>query len=181
LCSPTQRSSAGCEIFDEIAKKGQTDIGSKDLTALLCEREDWPWGEWRHGKAISAQGVAKLLRSHSIRAKHERIGSVYAREMFEDAWRRYLAPPSPDPFLLSVTSVTDREKTCNNSELRPFPRPKLSVTSAPTVTDEKTQKPHVSQLVKPAVTDVTDETPASGTGGHGAALPMINDNDFELF
>ena len=169
------------EIFDEIAKKGQTDIGSKHLMELLCAREDWPWGEWRQGKAISAHGVAKLLRSHGIRAKHERTGSVYAREMFVDAWQRYLTPPSPDPSILSVTSVTDLEKTRNNSELRPFARPKLSVTSAATVTDEKTQKLHVSQLVKPPVTDVTDETPASGTGGNGAALPMINDDDFELF
>jgi len=32
-----------------------------------------------------------------------------------------------------------------------------------------------------SVKDVKLETPASGTKGNGMALPMINDNDFELF
>jgi hypothetical protein len=45
------------EIFDD-KFKGQLSIGSQRLTECLCEREDWPWGEWRHGKAISPHGVA---------------------------------------------------------------------------------------------------------------------------
>jgi hypothetical protein len=76
------------EIFEEIAKKGQAEIGSKHLTELLCVREDWPWGEWRHGKAISARGVAMLLKAHGIRAEHQNMGSVYRREKFEDACHR---------------------------------------------------------------------------------------------
>jgi putative DNA primase/helicase len=169
------------EIFDDKIKGQTGEIGSQHLTEFLCEREDWPWGEWRHGKAISTRGVAMILGSHGIRAKHERTGNVYARGMFEDAWRRYLSHPLPEASPSSFTTFADAQKNSNNNPLGQSFASNSSFTHASTVKDKKSPKPHVSQCVKPPVKDVTVEIPGPAKRGNGAALPMASDTDFELF
>lgn len=73
---------------------------SETLVKHLCGLEERPWQEWNHGKSLSANGLARLLRDFGIRPKTIRIGDHTAKgyrlEDFEDAFSRYLSDqPSP--------------------------------------------------------------------------------------
>jgi hypothetical protein len=89
-------------VFDE---RGADRLATVDLVEVLCEEEASPWGDFSHGKRITPQAVARLLRPFDIRPVVVRIGEStprgYRLEDFEDAWSRYLASPSlpvaPDP------------------------------------------------------------------------------------
>src|SRR5439155_6495216 len=54
-----------------------------------------PWGECHHGKAITANALARMLKPFAIRPHGtirigERTSQGYLRDQFEDAWSRYL-------------------------------------------------------------------------------------------
>lgn len=82
------------EIFDtQRADRIASDLLVKDLIS----REDRPWIEWRHGKALTTRGLARLLKPFGVTPGIWRDGlSVvrgYRQESFREAWERY-APPS---------------------------------------------------------------------------------------
>jgi hypothetical protein len=66
------------------------------LLTRLCERKDEPWPEFNHGRPLSAEKLAGLLREYGVGPrrdeKQERRG--YFAADFADAWGRYL-PPAP--------------------------------------------------------------------------------------
>jgi putative DNA primase/helicase len=79
------------EIF-----KGQGDkIFSKLLVGKLVELEDRPWADWRKGKPLTQNALARLLKPFEISSKSVRIDDKtakgYSLEQFEDAFQRYLA------------------------------------------------------------------------------------------
>jgi putative DNA primase/helicase len=79
------------EVFDS----RRTDrLSSADLVDALAAREDRPWAEWRQGKPLSKNGLARLLKPFGIFSSSVRIGDStpkgYHRDCFEEAWRRYL-------------------------------------------------------------------------------------------
>ncbi len=95
------------EIFSD---KRIASIASQQLLEVLNDNEEWPWGEWRQGKAITARGVASILKPYGIRPQRVSKGSSYRAGQFADAWQRYLVPVSD---AASATSAID-VKTSNN-------------------------------------------------------------------
>jgi hypothetical protein len=66
-------------------------IGSAPLAGRLVELDDSPWQEWKHGKPITATGVARLLKRARIAPNRDWGKGRYLKSAFEDAWERYLA------------------------------------------------------------------------------------------
>ena len=78
---------------------GEDRLKSAALLTALHAVEEAPWGEY-HGKPLSAQKLAKLLRPFEIKPTtiwlEGKAAKGYKREDFGDAWARYL-PASPAP------------------------------------------------------------------------------------
>jgi len=69
-------------------------LPSAELVAALIAIEGRAWAEWRGGKAITANGLARLLAPFGIKPGTIRIGGEtpkgYQLSQFEDAFARYL-------------------------------------------------------------------------------------------
>lgn len=75
----------------------QDSLSSNDLVQKLQELEERPWRDWgKHGKGITPNTLAGLLRNYEIASKDIRFGikvlKGYDQIDFKDAWRRYLDP-----------------------------------------------------------------------------------------
>ncbi len=91
------------DIFDEL---GQDKIFTKEMLNKLHLMAERPWGEYPNTKTgetkpLTSSNLAYLLKSHEIKPKQLKIGSVnnrgYERSDFEDTWLRYVSPPAaPD-------------------------------------------------------------------------------------
>ncbi len=60
----------------------------------MTHTDEAPWGDLK-GNAISARGIAKLLKPYGVASKNLRDGNVtkgYARADLLDPWARYLGP-----------------------------------------------------------------------------------------
>ena len=81
-------------IFDE----KQTDrMASADVCEALAAIEGRPWADWKAGKAMTPNQLARLLKPfHVVTNLTVRIGiktaKGYSRHQFEDVWTRYLPP-----------------------------------------------------------------------------------------
>jgi len=69
-------------------------LSSAELVAALVAIEGRPWAEWKAGKPITANGLARLLTPFRITPGTIRTSSGtpkgYQRAQFEDAFARYL-------------------------------------------------------------------------------------------
>jgi putative DNA primase/helicase len=78
------------------AERGVDRLPSAELAEALVATEGRPWAEWRAGKPISANGVARLLARFNIVPDTIRVGDRtpkgYQRARFDDAFQRYLPP-----------------------------------------------------------------------------------------
>jgi len=78
-------------IFTEL---GVDRLPSAELVEALVAIEGRPWAEWRIGKPISANGVARLLTRFNIIPETIRVSDQtpkgYQRARFDDAFLRYL-------------------------------------------------------------------------------------------
>ncbi len=76
-------------------ERGTDRLPSTELTESLVAIEGRPWAEWKAGKAITANGLARVLAPFAIKPGTIRIGAAtpkgYLRAQFEDAFARYLA------------------------------------------------------------------------------------------
>ena len=84
-------------------------ISSKILVEELSKLEDQPWGDWRHGKPITQNALAQLLKPFGIRSKTVRDGDKTAKgymfDQFTDAFKRYATRRnSPSSSIQSVTT-----------------------------------------------------------------------------
>jgi hypothetical protein len=101
--------SLGVKLLSDIrvAFDGGDRLSSKDLVAVLVEMEGSPWAELNHGREITPNTVARLLRKFEIapRTIREKGNTFkgYLRELFHDAWVRYLGPDSSTPSDPAVT------------------------------------------------------------------------------
>ena len=79
------------DIFDEAGCEG---IQTKELIRQLRGREESPWSDYHHGKALTANALAQVLKPYKIQTRvWWEVGRTvrgYQRRDFEDAWRRYL-------------------------------------------------------------------------------------------
>lgn len=54
-------------------------IASSELVGDLLMLEDRPWAEWRHGRPVTAQSVAKLLKPFGVKARVLKLNGAPAR------------------------------------------------------------------------------------------------------
>jgi hypothetical protein len=80
------------ELQDD--QKGGPRMPSGELAALLGATEGRPWSEWKGGKPITANQLARLLAPFKVVPDSIRVGDKtpkgYYRSHFEDAFIRYL-------------------------------------------------------------------------------------------
>jgi len=92
-------------------------ISSAELVDKLIAVEDHPWGDWRRGKPITQNGLARLLKPFGILSRTIRIGDNtakgYVSKQFADTFNRYLPPIYP------IQSVTTSQLT-TAKDLRGF-------------------------------------------------------------
>ncbi len=100
--------SLGVRLLADCAAAFASDdrLSTEQLIDRLCEDEEAPWPTWHKAARITPRALARLLRPFAIRSKSIRLadGSTpkgYARQDFEDAWRRY--PPAHTPDLSATT------------------------------------------------------------------------------
>lgn len=79
-------------------------ISTSDLIESLCEDDEKPWASYNKGNPISPRQIATRLKGYGIKSATIRFTSTTAKGYmlvsFEEAFARYLAPPS------HVSSVT---------------------------------------------------------------------------
>jgi putative DNA primase/helicase len=73
-------------------------LTSDELVASLTALEGRPWPEWRAGRPLSTNQLARLLKPFGVKPRVLRVGDRtprgYERAEFSDVWARYLAPPA---------------------------------------------------------------------------------------
>jgi hypothetical protein len=104
--SPIDQDSIGTTLLADIKATFQATsrdrLSSEEIVEALHAMEDRSWAEWgkTHKKPISKNQLAGLLREFKIWPDTLRIGVKTAKgyylSAFEDAFERYLDPPSAD-------------------------------------------------------------------------------------
>ena len=104
------------DIYSVFESNGTDRYRTADLIDELSKIEESPWGDW-FGKAITPQGLSKLLRPHrictlAIWLEGEKARG-YKREQFAEAWLRYPPPPRAEP---GRTGRTGRSESPSQNE-----------------------------------------------------------------
>jgi hypothetical protein len=137
-------------------------LPSGELVEALVAIEGRPWAEWKAGKPLSQNGLARLLKSLKIRPGTKRIGDRtpkgYYLSQFEDAFRRYLGQEGE--FQPPHRHNIDEMGPSGDSP---------SATSEPPVADEKCEKTNGDGLcggVADAVAEFSRTANGNGAGDH---------------
>lgn len=101
---------AGTLLLADIRQVFDDDIAERVFSSRLIDRlaamEERPWSEWKRGKPLTQNSLARLLSPYKIKSGTVRIGTGtgkgYKREQFSEAWERYL--PSQNTPLQTVTT-----------------------------------------------------------------------------
>ena len=104
------------EDIKEILNKRNSDgIHSRDLVEDLVTLEGRPWSEWRRGNPMTANSLAKLLKTYGIKSKQIKLLGInrhgYLNEQFSEAFEHYIPTLSPDKGLQNATTL----KTSNSN------------------------------------------------------------------
>jgi GNAT superfamily N-acetyltransferase len=95
------------DLFQKAGDPGR--LPSAALHEQLIEIEGTPWAEWKDGKPITKNGIAKLLKPYEIYSRCVREGKEvfkgYYMAAFADAWNRYLRADTLYPPSAIVTSL----------------------------------------------------------------------------
>ena len=122
-------------------------LPTKQILNALHALDQRPWNEWRRGKPLSDQGLARLLRPFKLTSRTRRLAAGlakgYDREPFQPVWDAYL-PPYGGSLRNTVTSLKKKD-------LSGF----RSVTPDVAVTERNGEKP----LQTGACYGVTERTP----------------------
>lgn len=82
------------DLHDLFHEKSVSPLYSKDIVAALLALEDRPWAELRHGRPLTTNYLARLLRPYGIAPRQVRIGETtskgYVLSELEDVFARYL-------------------------------------------------------------------------------------------
>jgi Protein of unknown function (DUF3631) len=98
-----QDDSIGVRLLCDIrtAFDGKDRLSSAELVAALIAMEESPWADFDHGKPLTPNALARLLRSYEIAPRTVRTGSKtpkgYYAEQFSDVWARYLPLEAQHP------------------------------------------------------------------------------------
>jgi hypothetical protein len=88
------------DIRSLFVEKGSDRMPSKELVAALGDMDTRPWPEWKAGKPITSNQLARALKTFRVRpttyrpAGSDVVVKGYIREDFTAAWNRYL-PADP--------------------------------------------------------------------------------------
>ena len=88
------------DIRSLFVEKGAERMPSKDIVAALGDMDTRPWPEWKAGKPITANQLARALKTFRVRpttyrpAGSDAVVKGYIRDDFTAAWNRYL-PADP--------------------------------------------------------------------------------------
>ena len=95
-------------IFETRSGKDADRIYSVDLACALCDTEGSIWADWDRGRGLTANSLAKRLKSFHVSPQTIRIGvgtgKGYMRDAFTEHWDRYLPLRPIEP----VTPATNR-------------------------------------------------------------------------
>lgn len=132
------------DIRELLKLRSDDPVPSSVIVDHLCSLEGRPWPEWRHGKPMSATGLARMLGKFEIHPRTVRTGigpkataKGYRREQFEDTFRRYL----PAPGTPTVTPSQPLEMQGNSA----FSSRHTGRSEGDSVTDEFCGKPLKNQ------------------------------------
>ncbi|MBF9059050.1 DUF3631 domain-containing protein [Rhodobacterales bacterium HKCCSP123] len=116
------------DLTEVFAAAGTDRLASSLLVGDLMVMEDRPWAEWRHGKPISAQGVARLMKPFGVKARVMKVNGVstraYLRSEVEAAALRYASSPNRNP-------VTLKENQCVSGSSSRNPETKVTPEDSP--------------------------------------------------
>ena len=88
-------------IFARSSRNGSRSPSSAELVAALIAIEGRPWAEWKAGKPLSANGLARLLAPFGIAPATIRTATGtpkgYQLAQFDDAFARYLPDDEFEP------------------------------------------------------------------------------------
>lgn len=83
------------DIAEIFASRGADRIATSDIVGDLIVMEERPWVEWRHGRTLSAQSMAKQMKPFGVKARVLKLNGasarVYLRSEVEAAAARYTA------------------------------------------------------------------------------------------
>ena len=83
------------DLAEMFASRDADRLTSADIVSELITMEERPWAEWRHGRPITAQTVAKLMKPFQVKVRvlklHGSAARVYLRADVEAAAARYTA------------------------------------------------------------------------------------------
>ena len=101
--------SIGADLLRDIKaifETGEADeLVSSEIAERLCNIEGGLWAEWSHGKGLTPNSLARLLKPFRIHptkirfstSAHFGVFQGYRRADFEDAWLRYCPPSAFKP------------------------------------------------------------------------------------
>jgi len=103
-------------------------ISSAELVEHLIAIEGQPWAEWKGGKPITQNGLARLLGrfevlSGTIRLQTGQTAKGYYRSAFEDVFSRYLPLQSVTPSQLNSHGHCDALQSVTAEKLVTLPKP----------------------------------------------------------
>jgi len=113
-------SSAGVLLLSDIqalfADRNTDRLSSDEIVAALAGMEDRPWPEWKNGKPMTKNQLARLLGRYHVTPQTIRIGDQTAKgymlDRLKDAFGRYT------PFQNVTTSQTTPDADCSPTSKR---------------------------------------------------------------
>ncbi|MCZ7587362.1 MAG: DUF3631 domain-containing protein [Gaiella sp.] len=156
-------------------------LSTSELIERLATDDDSPWADW-HGAHVKPRTLSTILRPYGIRSRTVRLddGTTpkgYRRDQFEDAWTRYLAPPSQEA-PLSATSATTAYPSSSDSEPVADTAASVADTAASVADTVEPGTPHESS----DVADVAVRPPFSEREGAESPvepLMLLDDDEYE--
>jgi putative DNA primase/helicase len=126
------------DIRDIYSEREADRLPSTELAEALVAIEGRPWAEWRHGKPITANSLARLLAPYSIAPTTIRVGTKTPKgdqlADFADAFERYLAPDGQEK--------ASKPQHRNNADEMGTSTTSATATAAPLLRFENAKKPN---------------------------------------
>jgi putative DNA primase/helicase len=89
------------DLRDLAERAAEDQIASKEIVDQLSRLDGRPWSDWRHGRSLSTNQLAKLLSPFGVRPRTIRLGPSTAKGYrlldLDDVFRRYLSSEPSQP------------------------------------------------------------------------------------
>jgi hypothetical protein len=114
---------------------GAEELTTAEILEYLHTAPERPWAAWHHGRPLSDQGLARLLRPYGVHSRNLRTGALvrkgYRRDDLVDAWDRYLGASLrytatfQAPQALPADSSPLQDRGCSGAEIGRKAAPRL--------------------------------------------------------